>query len=183
MSAAAGTLYLNKIREVAQVTEGKALTLMDACIWSFGYCGHPNGTSMKVVQKPSTSHYVVSWPENVVDDEELARSYNVDDAAEDGAEAIAFLLVPEITNFTAVERSTGGTGIDYWLGYKTNLNNPFEQAGRLEVSGLMVENEWNTVKKRISKKKTQTKQSDGAFSVYIIIVEFSEPYTTVVLKT
>ncbi len=182
MSAASPTLYLNKIREVAQVTQGKALTLMDACIWSFGHCGHSNGTSMMVVQSPNQSHYKVSWPEGAVVDEELQRSYNTEDAAEDGAEAIAFLLVPEITDFTAVNRAVRGTGIDYWLGHKDNADNPFRGGGRLEISGIMIENDSNLVSARIKKKLTQTNQSDGTFPAYVVVVEFGKPYATVVLK-
>src|SRR6266516_4192157 len=102
MSASAGTLYLNKIREVTQVTEGKALSLMDQCVRCFNHNGHPNGITLKVVQNKNDSHYEVRWPDDVPTDEELKQSYDNVEAAERGAEAIALLLIGQITQFTSV---------------------------------------------------------------------------------
>jgi len=86
------------------------------------------------------------------------------------------------TEFEAVERASTTTGIDYWLGYKDNLNNPFERAGRLEVSGILKETVNNTVKMRIQRKLSQTLPTDHMFRVYVVVVEFGKPYATMVMK-
>lgn len=176
------TLQLNKIQEVAQVSTGKAKQLMDTCVWCLLNRKHANGLTMRVVDGADYS-YLVTWPDEEIDDEAINRSYNKDDALEDGAEAIAFLVSIDRTAFNAVERAITTTGIDYWLGYKDNPNNPFERAGRLEVSGILAENEGNTVKNRLKIKLKQTAPTDHTFSVYVIVVEFGEPYATMVLKS
>lgn len=174
---------LEKIEEIAQVSEGKALQLMEACVWCLFHCKHENGVSMKVVDGDKEVHYSVIWNVSCIDIEAVRRSYNQDDAIEAGAEAIAFCTVIKRTNYSAVERASTTTGIDYWLGYKDrHPNEPFHRSGRLEISGIMIESESNKVSTRLKVKQKQTKPTDHTFPVYIIVVEFSKPYTTMVLK-
>jgi hypothetical protein len=182
LSSMALTLQLDKIQEVVQVSTGKAMQLMETCVWCILASKHSNGVTLKVNEERPVDSYIVSWPDAAIDSELINRSYNQDDAAEDGAEAIALLLSILRTNYTAVQRASTSTGIDYWLGYKDNLNNPFEKAGRLEVSGIFAENETNTVKTRIKSKLKQTLPTDNTFSVYVVVVEFSQPYATIVRK-
>src|ERR1051326_7296372 len=113
MSASAGTLHVNKIREVTQLTEGKALSLMEQCVRCLNHNGHSNGVLLKVIHD-NESHYEVCWPDDVPTDEELKQSYDNVEAAERGAEAIALLIISKITQFTSVYRSVRGTRIDYW---------------------------------------------------------------------
>jgi hypothetical protein len=184
MAVVAGTLYLNKIREVTQVTEGKALSLMDQCVRCLYHNGHANGIRLKVIQGKDDSHYEVRWPDDVPTNEELKQSYDNVESAERGAEAIALLLISQITQFTSVYRSVRGTRIDYFLGYKpTNPNNPFKNSSRLEVSGIMTENIKNTVRARIKEKVSRLTKSDSTFPAYIIVVEFGLPYAIVELKS
>lgn len=98
---------------------------------------------------------------------------------EHAAEAISFFLTRQFTEYTVVEESPIGTGIDYWLGYeKTHKNyNPrnFMQA-RLEISGINKENPANTIEKRIKEKQIQSVKSQKTkLPAYISIVEFSNP--------
>lgn len=175
------TLYLNKIQDVAQVSEGKAKKLMETCVWCLVAAKHKNGVTLRVDGDSPTSFYAVSWPSKL-DLEKINRSFNKDDAIEEGAEAIALLIAVDKTEFNGVERASTSTGIDYWLGHKDNLNNPFKRAGRLEISGIFEESETNRVKTRLKRKLEQTSPSDNTFSVYVIVVEFSKPYATMVLK-
>lgn len=85
----APTLQLNKIQEVAQVSTGKARQLMETCVWCLLDRKHANGLTMRVVDGADHS-YLVTWPDEEIDKEAINRSYNKDDAIEDGAEAIAF---------------------------------------------------------------------------------------------
>ena len=175
-------LHLDKIQDVVQVSAGKAKQLMETCVWCLLASNRVNGLTMRVTEESLNDSYFVIWPDEHIDTEAINRTYNQDDAIEDGAEAIALLLSIHRTEYTAVERATTTTGIDYWLGYKDNRNNPFKRAGRLEVSGIFEENESNTVKNRVKDKLRQTKPTDRTFPVYVIVVEFSQPYATMVKK-
>ena len=126
----------------------------------------------------------MTWPKNGIDLEAIKRTYNQDDATEDGAEAIAFLVCIERTEYTVSGARSSKTGIDYWLGFKGKYpNRPFQKAGRLEISGIMTEAQANKVSTRSQIKLRQTTQSDySSLPVYIIIVEFGQPYASMVLK-
>ena len=174
------TLYLNKIQEVAQVSAGKARQLWEACVWCLTASGHTNGVTMKVHEEDRSDPCIISWPDDEIDLEAVQRSFNQNDATEDGAEAVALLLLIARTEYTAVHRAGETTGIDYWLGYKENIDNPFKQAGRIEISGIFKENEKNTVAARIKEKLKQTRPTAHTFPVYVVVVEFGQPYATIV---
>jgi len=175
------TFHLDKIQDVAQLSEGKAKKLMETCVWCLVASTHANGVSLQVDDDSTTLTYLLRWPKKL-DLEAIKRSLNQDDATEEGAEAIALLVAVDRTEYTAVERASTSTGIDYWLGYKDNFDNPFKRAGRLEISGIFKESDTNTVKTRVKGKLAQTLPTDRTFSVYVIVVEFSKPYATMVLK-
>src|SRR5262245_42519432 len=99
---------------------------METCVWCLVASEHANGVSLKVINEPANDSYLVRWPTEL-DIEAIKRSLNQDDAIEEGAEAIALLLAVDRTEFTAVERASTSTGIDYWLGYKDEVNNPFKR--------------------------------------------------------
>ena len=174
------TLYLNRIQEITQVSVGKAKQLMETCVWCLAASSHMNGVSMRTIEENCSDLYILSWPDEEIDLEATQRSFNIDDATEYGAEAIALLISIDRTEYTAVQRAIKTTGIDYWLGYKDNLNNPFKQAGRLEISGIFKETEMNPVSARVKRKLKQTLPTAHTFPVYVIIVEFGEPYATMV---
>src|SRR6266498_1250705 len=162
-----GTLNLDSIQSLVQVSEGKAIQLMETCIWCLSHCDHSNGIRLKVIDREEPYSYIVTWPDERIDMEAVRRSYNRDDAIGDGAEAMAFLISVERTFYTAVERAVTRTGIDYWLGFKErNPNEPFHRAGRLEISGIMTENPSNSVSSRIKEKLRQTIPTDHTFPVY-----------------
>ncbi|MBI3427737.1 MAG: hypothetical protein HY011_32850 [Acidobacteria bacterium] len=182
----AGYLQLDEIQLRVQVSEGKAKHLKETCIWSLWFCEHSNGVNLGVadaIEGERSKLYGIRWNEDGLDNEALKGSYNKDDAVQYGAEAVALLLSMEHTEYNAVERATTGTGVDYWLGHKDrHPNEPFHRASRLEISGIMEENADNKVGRRVNEKLKQTKPTDHLFSVYVVVVEFSQPYATIVLK-
>ncbi|KHD04987.1 hypothetical protein PN36_30190 [Candidatus Thiomargarita nelsonii] len=124
-----------------------------------------------------TGCFKLYWPEVT---EQMRRCWNdYEVTTEHGAYAIAFLLIRELTNFTIIERSFKGTGIDYWLGDKNALF--FRKKARLEVSGIREGNQ-SRIKSRLNIKLKQTTRSHGILPAYIVIVEFSQPTAQVVLK-
>ncbi len=113
--------------------------------------------------------------------DQMRRSWDDPDfTAEQGAYAIAALLISHLTGLTVFERSRKGTGIDYWLGSDGDIL--FQKKARLEVSGILRGGE-TEIRARLRQKKEQTKRSDGtALPAYVIIVEFGEPSAKVVKR-
>ena len=177
-------LKLDAIQEQVKLSRGKAKQLMETCIWCLLHCDHSNGVKFRVENENNKFYYSVVWPTEIINIETINRSYNKYDAVEDGAEALALLITAECTEYTAVERAITTTGIDYWLGFKNrNPNHPFHRTSRLEISGILRETATNSVNGRVREKLKQTIRSDTTtFPVYVIIVEFSQPYAFMVLK-
>lgn len=98
---------------------------------------------------------------------------------EKSAEAISFMLSKKYTDYSVIEESCIGTGVDYWLGYDESHQcyDPSNfLSARLEISGINVETPTNTVAARVKVKRKQTAQSDAtALPAYISIVEHSSP--------
>lgn len=119
------------------------------------------------------------WAEEIT--EQTRNSWNdISEATEWGAAGIAILVILECTEYTVIRCSKKGTGFDYWLGYKKDVDNLGENVlkdeARLEVSGILSEQKGNTVKQRVKKRDRQTKKSDDLrMPVYIVVVEFSSP--------
>ena len=178
-------LTLSNLRSgIPALTEAKANVLMESCVWCFTKCEHLNGVRMKSIYSSKITCFSICWPQNDFDIDTLQRVYNQDDAVEHGAEAITFLLVREITPFTAIKRAVTGEGIDYWLGYDNgDAQNLFLKSdARLEISGILRERGSNTVKNRLKAKIKQTAPTDHSFPVYISVVEFSKPKSEMVIK-
>ncbi len=93
---------------------------------------------------------------------------------------MAILIILALTDYTVIRRSRKGTGIDSWLGYQ-DADYPFQDAARLEVSGIRRGND-RILNARVSQKIRQTQPSDGALPAYIVVVEFSSPYARLVKK-
>ncbi len=113
----------------------------------------------------------------------MLRCWNDEEfTTEQAAYGIAFLIIRQLTDLTVIERSSKGTGFDYWLGtIDTAGTIPFQNKVRLEVSGIRKGDD-SRVKARVKQKKEQTKPSDGKYPAYIIVVEFSTPLSFVAKK-
>jgi hypothetical protein len=185
----AGNLILESLGSgIPALTENKASMLKESCIWCLTKCEHSNGVIIKSFFCDRSDCYRVIWDEDNINLDNILRAYNSDDAIEFGAEAIAFLLIKEHTLehtlYTAIERAVKGTGIDYWLGYKSdNPNILFSKTdARLEITGILKERGTNTIKDRIKRKMKQTEASDHTFPVYISVIEFSGPKAEMIMK-
>jgi len=146
----------------------------EACMVCLRRNGHSDGVSMQL--KGLMEKRI---PLRLFDyfDDRVERSWqDTGDAAEYGAICISSLLLIECIDYTIIERSRKGTGFDYWLGYDNDLL--FQNAARLEVSGIFKETENNTAEKRFQMKMKQTDKSDNYnIPAYISVVEFSNPKT------
>lgn len=94
--------------------------------------GHHSGALLNV-QGSFPTVFRLLWSMDVT--EAMRRYWNdPDEASEQGAYALALLMLRSLTGLTVLERSRKGTGFDWWLASQDNL---FQAAARLEVSGIM----------------------------------------------
>ncbi len=181
----AGDLILESLSSgIPALTENKASMLKESCVWCLTKCEHSNGIIIESLFCDRSDCYCVIWDDDNINLHNIFRAYNSDDAIEFGAEAIALLLIKEHTPYTAIERAVKGTGIDYWLGYKSdNATILFSKTdARLEITGILKERGANTIKNRIKRKMKQTEASDHTFPVYISVIEFSGPKAEMIMK-
>lgn len=138
--------------------------------------GHSNGVDL-TINGEFNDVFQIYWP--VITDQ-MRRTWKDEEVAtEHGAYGIAFLLILDLTGFTVIERSRKGPGFDYWLGDNNGIL--FQNKARLEVSGIRRGDD-GSIRMRINKKVKQTSVSDGFYSAYIVIVEFSRPISQIVKK-
>lgn len=175
---------LGEINKFIDLPDGKVAMYVEACVWCLDYHGHQNGSDLDVLFERKNNIYQVYWPDELIELEKIRAYYNNDDAVESGAEVIAFFVCLAHTDYDRLNRSFTKTGIDYWLGHKsTNPNLPFQNSGRLEISGILKETDTNTVEKRIKEKLKQSAQSDHTtLPVYVVVVAFDQPYAKMVVK-
>jgi len=146
--------------------------LSEAGAYCLNRAKHESGVVLKIDSKKFDKAKLI-W--NNVINEQIKRSWNDDrEATEFGACCLAILLTLNLTEFTIIERSYIGTGFDYYLGYKNII--PFENAAKLEISGIQ-EGSIRQIKRRFKEKIKQTEKFNNTkLPVYISIIEFSEPY-------
>jgi hypothetical protein len=122
--------------------------------------------------------FSLSWSEGMT--EAKRRFWNdLEEATQQGAYAVAILLIRALTGFTIIERSRKGTGFDWWLGTEDNL---FQGKARLEVSGIL-RGAARRINSRIKARMRQIRQSDHlALSAYVVVVEFGSPRAKVVQR-
>jgi hypothetical protein len=149
--------------------------LAQACAVCLDRHNHQTGIAL-TVNGEFDETFALHWN---VSTELERRGFDTQEPTHFGACCVAVLLIRELTNYTVIERACIGTGIDYWLGNKNEL--PFQQAARLEVSGIGAGDD-REIKKRVKEKLAQTKPSDGTLPAYVIVVEFSSPKSQLVKK-
>lgn len=146
--------------------------LYENCLMCLERAGHSDGVHIHI-SGLREEQCKLHWEDVVT--EQMERSYPDDvETTEQGAVCISVLMAKYLTDYTIIERSWRGTGIDYWLGYG---DDPLlQRCARLEISGIKAESVTNSVIARYEQKSRQTEQSDDTnLPAYISIVEFSNP--------
>lgn len=146
--------------------------LYENCLVCLKKVGHVDGVQIQV-KGICDDTYALHWTEKVSD--QMLRSYQDDfDTTELGAVCLSILLAKQLTDYTIVERSWRGTGIDYWLGYEDDPT--LQRVARLEISGMKMETSANTLAARYTQKVRQTNKSDETqLPAFISIIEFGTP--------
>lgn len=175
---------LEDLKDLIYLPKGKAGMYQEACVWCLDKHGHQNGIELELLYEKKKILHPVYWSDEKIEIERVRKHYNIDDALPFGSEAMAFFICAYHTNFNNFQRSIKKTGIDYWLGTKgEDPNLPFQNSGRLEISGILTESDTNTVEKRIKEKLKQSSQSDRTtLPVYVVVVAFDRPYAKMVIK-
>lgn len=161
------------------MTKGFAALYKESCMVALHQYSHKTGVGLAVINGKSGFNAVIQWTDTVT--AQLLKAHAEPSVyVEEGACALALLLIREITPYTAVEQAIIGTTVDYYL-----ANQPvddtliFNNSVRLEVSGLAKETEGNTVDGRIKQKIRRLKEAKGD-KTFIVIVEFEHPSSKIV---
>ncbi len=149
---------------------------LERCLFCLDRAGHESGVNLGIMIDDkgavSENNYSLEWSTEIND---ALRRRHADDwsSTEYGAYAIAFLLVREMTPYTAIEQANRGTAVDYYLSDKTRDDDLiFNHAARLEVSGIG-SGGTTEIDSRLKSKLKRLK--NNAIPVYIVIVEHGTP--------
>ena len=118
----------------------------------------------------------LNWSElNEIDFDSFA---DMQETTEWGAEAIAFIVVNEFTDYQVIKRSCKGTGFDYLLSNK-DCDLFQDVQAKLEVSGIKELKNSSELKYRVKEKVTQASQKFTNLPVLVIVTAFSAPNSEV----
>lgn len=179
-------LQLERLAESTEcLTDATAEHLAESCMVTFDVHDHSPGVNMAFSFEDSIHKITVSWDKQVT--ETMRRGHrDRNKRTDDAACAIALMLVPEFTDYHGYEQSATGDRIDYYLrSSRRDDTLIFNDAVKLEVSGIDHESTSNTLEKRIKEKKARLDRPGGpsstSKSTYICVVEFSNPKSAMVL--
>lgn len=99
-------------------------------------------------------------------------------AVEDAAEGIAWLIIHRFTEYTVIERSNIGSGVDFWLGDKEDVDNLvfYQRKARMEVKGRNKLQYDSQILQVVDDALEQTTRSDyTGLPAYIVVTEFGQP--------
>jgi len=158
--------------KITKISGNQCNYYSEACIVLLEDLAHKSGVLMAVNGDVSTT-YSLLWSTNPIVGGWKAHAKLIENAAT----AIAFFLVAEETDYTIIEESPIGTGVDYWLGYKEGhklYNEDNFINARLEISGIR--DNTREVLYRLNRKLKQVTPTDSTgLPAYIAIAEFGTP--------
>ena len=105
-------------------------------------------------------------------------------AAERAGEGMAWLIIHGFTDYTVIKRSLKKTGVDFWLGYKEDVEKlVFQDKARMEAKGRTELQYDSQIQRVVNEALEQTEQSDSTnLPAYIVVTEFSRPVIYLVKK-
>lgn len=148
--------------------------LLQACTVCLDNQNHSTGVQMNLIASGGDKVVHLNWS-SVVNNQVKRNWSDLQEATEYGATAIAIKLAETESASNCIERSSKGTGFDYWLGDEDDIG-LFQRKERLEISGILKENGTNTLEKRVKIKSNQTTVSSSTgLNAHICVVEFGNP--------
>ena len=141
--------------------------------------GHVNPSLLRLSGDVCSSG-TLNWHPDIPD--EKSTWADLQEAAEYGGYGVGIVVALPWTRTHRVERSAKGTGVDYWIGEVIKGSGVFQQAARLELSGILKGGD-PSIKARLKQKLEQTKRSDSTrLPAYVVIVEFGGPEARLVKR-
>lgn len=161
--------------------------LAQAAIICFEDSKHSSGVKL-LVEGTFEGNPEVRWAP-LANPEQARRSWDPDEATEQGAAGVAVLLIDKFTEYTVVDRAMKwigprrGSGFDYWLGKEPRpYGSQLLGDARLEVSGIRSGSHADLMA-RVRRKTTQTEASDWLrIEAFVAVIEFSSPRTMVLRR-
>jgi hypothetical protein len=155
------------------MSDSWAAARCEAAAFCLEHNTHKAGISMNS-HVPGNPTYLLYW--SLIIDKKIKNTFNdTQVATEEGAEGMAALFVNELTPYQIIRRSAKTTGIDYYLGYKSDSKLIYQDSARLEVSGLLSGSD-SEFKRRVKVKKEQTLASQGSgLPAYVAVTDFGKP--------
>lgn len=164
---------------VCSYSQKKCAFAYEAAVFCLQSMGHHSGVQCRIDgwwEQPKTIAF--DWT-GILEDNTMGSWDDLNEMVEEGATALALLLVDEFTDFDLVRRAEQGRGIDFYIGYQRDFHKRkgFRVfAARLEVSGILNARSRSDVQRRVEEKQTQTKISDTDNNpAHVIVAEFGKP--------
>lgn len=138
--------------------------------------GKKSGVNLDVIGHLSQT-ICIKWDELTKTD---FNSYaDMQDATEWGAEAIAFIVISDFTDYNIIKKSSKGTGFDYML--SNSRGSLFQnELAKLEVSGILELHRESELQARTAAKLNQATKHYKDIPVFVIVTAFSVPKSEVI---
>lgn len=166
------------------ITAKLGAALAETCAWALEYHGHRTGVGLRVEHEDGATTFPVTW--QFEPDPKSDKAYaDHERVAEDAATILALESVRLLTGLAGLQRSRKGTRIDYYLTRSDDDTLIFNDATKLEVSGIFAQSRTNTVPARRKKKVDRLPSPGGpghTRSTYVCVVELSTPWAELVLS-
>ncbi len=155
----------------------------EAAAVCLAHCGHVSGVGLStrgVIER----HYEVHW--SAITEQINSSHYDIQEATESGASAIALFLARDLLELNALERSKKESGFDYWVGpdgaqMRHGPDGPEMLEGdgvyRLEITGTTVGTD-SLVRSKLKQKKDQVnkyRKKHPGIGAYVCVVVFNYP--------
>lgn len=170
------TVEIAGLHHCCKLTPARCANFAEAACVCLEKLGHLPGVKM-MVRGDGEGKVVLQWKKlgTTVFDSWV----NLEEAVEDAAYGLALALIWELSEYQIVKQSNKGSGIDFWLGKKEE-GYPFQDKAKLEVSGIL-RGTMGQINARVKQKMAQATASDGGGQqVFVIVAEFSRPFSKIV---
>jgi len=161
-------IQLTDISQIPHLTSA----LMEISGKSAAVCFQETGYQSKIEHNISgtiKSKMILKWEK--LTKEDINSFYDLHEATEWGASAIAFVIIHNFTEYEVIKRSRKGTGFDYYLGnHKSEF---YQETAKLEISGILHVTETNSIKSRINEKVKQAERFENELTLFVVVTGFS----------
>ena len=170
--------------ELPVMTEWYAGECYSALLVCLEYNDHKSGTEADLRDLNETIVRLKLVWTKPIEDNDRRNWGGPSNAAERAGEGIAWLIIHEFTDYTVIKRSLKKTGVDFWLGYKEDVEKlVFQDKARMEAKGRTELKYDSQIQQVVKKAREQMEQSDSTkLPAYIVVAEFSRPVIYLVEK-